>query len=84
MGKADIGRRKFEIIGEALNRLRSVDPELAGRIPNFQKIIDFRNLLIHGYDRIESDRVWPYAKNDLPKLHHSVQILLEDLGPPAE
>ena len=40
--------RKFEIIGEALNRLQKAHPKLAGRIPRLRRIIAFRNLLIHG------------------------------------
>lgn len=76
--------RKFEIIGEALNRLHGVNPELAGRIPNLRRIIDFRNLLSHGYDQVEPDRVWTYAKNNLPELHLVVQALLAELGPPGE
>ncbi|MCY4227130.1 MAG: DUF86 domain-containing protein [Gammaproteobacteria bacterium] len=76
--------RKFKIIGEALNRLRGVDPELAGRIPDLRQIIDFRNLLSHGYDQVDSVRVWSYAKNNLPELHHIVQILLKELGQPEQ
>ncbi len=41
--------RKFEIVGEALNRLQNAHPELAERIPRLRRIIDFRNPLIHGY-----------------------------------
>ena len=42
--------RKFEIIGEALNRLRRDHSEFARKIPQLRQIVDFRNLLIHGYD----------------------------------
>ena len=45
--------RKFEIIGEALNRLQQTRPDLAERIPRHRRrIIDFRNLLIHGYTSV--------------------------------
>ena len=37
--------RKFEIIGEALNRLHQTCPEIAERIPSLREIVDFRNLL---------------------------------------
>ena len=72
--------RKFEIVGEALNRLNKEYPEYAERIPDFRKIIDFRNLLIHGYDWVEPERVWKYAQNELPQLRKRVQELLTELG----
>ena len=55
--------RKFEIIGEALNILSAANPELAERVPRIAKVIDFRNLLIHGYSRVIPERVWDCAKN---------------------
>ena len=42
--------RKFEIIGEALNRIKKTSPEIMDSIRDHKKIINFRNLLIHGYD----------------------------------
>jgi len=76
--------RKFEIIGEAMNRLHRSHPALAGRIPLMRRIVDFRNLLSHGYDEVESERVWTYAESDLPQLREVVQALLAELGPPEE
>lgn len=76
--------RKFEIIGEALNRLRRSSPEVAERIPPLRQAIAFRNLLIHGYAIVIPDRVWDYAENDLPELHKIVQALLDEMGPPEK
>ncbi len=76
--------RKFEIIGEALNRLRKTHPELAERIPRLRRIIDFRNLLIHGYASVMPERVWDYAENHLPQLRRIVQALLAEFRPPNE
>ena len=45
--------RKCEIIGEALNRIRSVDQGLLAQIRDFRSIISFRNILAHGYDTVE-------------------------------
>ena len=58
--------RKFEIIGEALNRLHQSHPDIADRIPPLREVVSFRNLLIHGYAAVIPDRVWDYAENDLP------------------
>lgn len=76
--------RKFEIIGEALNRLHKAHPELASRVPRLRQIIDFRNLLIHGYASVMPIRVWDYAANHLPQLRQTVQLLLNELGTAEE
>ena len=76
--------RKFEIIGEALNRLHQSHPELAQRIPRFRRIIDFRNLLIHGYANVRPERVWDYAENHLPQLCRLVRELLAELESMSE
>jgi uncharacterized protein with HEPN domain len=41
--------REFEIIGEALHRLSRIEEDkLAGNIPEYRKIVDFRNIIAHG------------------------------------
>jgi uncharacterized protein with HEPN domain len=70
--------RQFEIIGEALVRLRGDAPEISDRIPNHRRIIAFRNILIHGYDAVDDDVVWDVVQHDLPILHELVQSLLTD------
>jgi uncharacterized protein with HEPN domain len=60
--------RKFEIIGEALNRLSRLDAELLSQIRNYRSIISFRNILAHGYDGIEDRIVWGIIETDLEQL----------------
>lgn len=69
--------RNFEIIGEALRRVAQQDPETAGRISDYQRIISFRNLLIHGYDLVDDPFVWAVIQNQLPKLRDEVDALLK-------
>jgi uncharacterized protein with HEPN domain len=74
--------RQFEIIGEALNRLLKIAPDLARKVPHLREIIGFRNVLIHGYAVIDHARVWRIAETLLPGLHETVSALLAELGPP--
>jgi uncharacterized protein with HEPN domain len=68
--------RKFEVIGEALNRINRDDPGLLSRIRHHRDIISFRNLLIHGYDAIEDRIVWGVIEEDLDNLIEDVTRLL--------
>lgn len=69
--------RKFEIIGEALNKLSRYDPALAAKIPNLPQIVAFRNQLIHGYNTINHGLVWHAVQTDLPELLSRVDELLK-------
>lgn len=61
--------REFEIIGEALVRLERLDEAtLSQRIPEYRKIIGFRNLVAHGYDTIDDAALWDLAQNHVPEL----------------
>jgi uncharacterized protein with HEPN domain len=68
--------RNFEIIGEAIKRLASLDQATAARIGDYQQIIAFRNVLIHGYDLVDHELVWSTIKNQVPKLLSDVESLL--------
>jgi uncharacterized protein with HEPN domain len=61
--------RKFEVIGEALNQLAKIAPDLAGQVPNLPLIVAFRNLLIHGYAAVDHRRVWRIILNTSPQRH---------------
>jgi uncharacterized protein with HEPN domain len=67
--------REFEVIGEALNRLRKSAPDIAGKISSTESIIAFRNRIIHGYDSVDDLIVWNTVQNDLPTLHTEVEKL---------
>jgi uncharacterized protein with HEPN domain len=61
--------REFEIIGEALSRLSRIDEDnLEHKIPEYRKIIDFRNIISHGYDVIDELALWDFVKNKVPEL----------------
>jgi uncharacterized protein with HEPN domain len=68
--------RQFEIIGEALSRLHKVDANLADSVPDFRRIVAFRNILIHGYATIRNDTVWGVVQTDLPVLSRHIKELI--------
>lgn len=68
--------RQFEIIGEALNRLRKTDPAVAHKITGAHRIIAFRNILIHGYDLVDDEIVWDVIETHLPLLRQELEALL--------
>lgn len=70
--------RQFEIIGEALNRLSKSDPDTAERVPDYRRVIAFRNILIHGYDVLDHHVVWDVVQHHLPKLTEAVHGLLDE------
>lgn len=73
--------RKFEIIGEALNKLSKSNPELASRIPDLPQIVAFRNLLIHQYAQVDHATVWSIINKALPELKVAVDRLLSQAEP---
>jgi uncharacterized protein with HEPN domain len=76
--------RQFEIVGEALSQLAKVDSALAKRISDYQKIISFRNILIHGYADVDDELVWDIVETSLPILRREIaQIIAERSDPPA-
>jgi len=72
--------RQFEIIGEAINRLIKLDSATASQIGQCRRIVDFRNILIHGYDLVDTNVAWDVVQNDLPTLLREVEALLGQRG----
>lgn len=70
--------RQLEIIGEALNQLSRVAPELAAKIPELPRIVAFRNILIHGYAMVDDALVWQVVDDRLPELARVMDELLAD------
>jgi len=68
--------REIEIIGEALNRALKQDPDL--QIENARRIVDTRNWVIHGYDKVDDVIIWGIVLNHLPKLQQEIQKYLLD------
>ncbi len=73
--------RNMEIIGEAVGRLMRDDPETAARLSEHERIVAFRNVLIHGYDLVDDGIVWDTIRTKLPLLLSEVEALLEERSP---
>ncbi len=58
--------RNLAIIGEAMNHLSKLDPDL--QVPSARAIVGMRNRLIHSYDNVDDKIVWEVVREHLPAL----------------
>lgn len=68
--------RNMEIMGEALNNVLKIDPNIA--ITSSRKIVDTRNFIIHAYDSLKPDILWGIVINHIPLLKREVETLLAE------
>jgi uncharacterized protein with HEPN domain len=67
--------RNFEIIGEAVRNLSGKTLDRTPDIP-WHRITAFRNVLIHGYFKVDLEQVWNVIENELCNLKEAVHYLL--------
>ncbi|MCZ7580720.1 MAG: DUF86 domain-containing protein [Fimbriimonadaceae bacterium] len=70
--------RQFEILGEALVRVREFERPIYERIPDAAKIIGLRNIIIHGYDSVDPAILWAIVEDRLGELRALLEALLEE------
>ena len=70
--------RLFSIVGEALREAARADSRVPSRVTAFRKIVDFRNILVHGYAAVYNESVWQRIHSDLPLLLTEVRALLAE------
>lgn len=70
--------RQFEILGEALRQLIQHDPETAEQFSERRRIIAFRNILVHAYDKVDDHVVWDVVQEHVPVLQSQVESFLKD------
>ena len=68
--------REIKIIGEATNRILKIDPEF--NLTNARQIVDTRNWVIHGYDKVDDVVVWGIITNHLPNLKKEIEEYLKE------
>ena len=66
--------RKTEIMGEAINRIRKIDPTI--EIPNARAIIATRNRIIHAYDNVQPTFLWGLVIKHIPELKKDIERII--------
>lgn len=69
--------RSIEIIGEAMNRITKIEPDIP--ITHARAIVATRNRIIHAYDAISDDIIWSIVVNHLPKLKEETTSLMSEI-----
>jgi len=68
--------RNVEIMGEAMNRILKIEKDI--KITDARRIVDARNYIVHGYDRLSPDILWSIVVNHLSILKTEVLRLLSE------
>lgn len=68
--------RELEIIGEAVNKLLKINPDI--EISYARQIVDLRNKVIHAYDNVNDIVIWSVIMNHLPRLKSEVDALMHE------
>ncbi|HKV10895.1 MAG TPA: DUF86 domain-containing protein [Thermoanaerobaculia bacterium] len=75
----DAVMRNLQIVGEAARKVSDESRAAHSGIP-WAEIIGMRNRLVHEYFRIDVEKVWETARDDIPTLVR----LIEPLVPPED
>ena len=67
--------RNLEIIGEAVNRILTKDPDFP--IENAKRIIGLRNQIIHAYDSISDENIWAIITKHIPILKDEIDSIIK-------
>lgn len=70
-------RHAVELVGEAATKVSEAGREALTDLP-WRSIVGMRNTLIHGYRRIDLERVVAVVRRDLPPLIASIERLLAE------
>ncbi len=66
--------RNIEIIGEAVNRILSTEPNIA--ISSARRIVDTRNFIVHQYEKVSDEVLWSIVIQHIPLLKVEVEALI--------
>jgi len=70
--------RELITIGEAIGAILKIDDSLETDVSDPRGIIDLRNVLVHGYRRLDPRTIWTIALTEVPVLLAEVRRLLAE------
>ena len=69
--------RQIAIIGEAMGKLDRDFIKNHPEVPS-KEAVAMRNVLVHDYDWVDTEKVWKTIKHDLPGLGETVEKILQE------
>lgn len=72
-----IVQKLIEIVGEAPRQAHLLEADVVERIPEFRRIINTRNRIVHGYDSVDFGLLWDIAQRRIPDLEQAISTVLE-------
>jgi len=74
----DAAIRRFEIIGEAVKHIPASIKKNHKEI-DWNRIAGMRNVLIHEYFGVNTNRVWKTIRDDIPDLRKKISDILKEI-----
>ncbi|MEO8111024.1 MAG: HepT-like ribonuclease domain-containing protein [Ginsengibacter sp.] len=71
---SDAVLRRLAIIGEALAKAIKINPSI--KVTYQKKIIALRHIVVHDYDKVDEQIIWPVIKIYLPLLKEEIEKLI--------
>jgi uncharacterized protein with HEPN domain len=68
--------RELITIGEAMRAVLRDLPTIEAHVTDSRGIVDLRNVLVHGYRRLDPRTIWTLAQTEVPLLEGEVRTLL--------
>ncbi|MCW5938363.1 MAG: DUF86 domain-containing protein [Fimbriimonadaceae bacterium] len=68
--------RLLTIVGESILRIRNADSAVLDRLTDAHSVIGMRNVIVHGYDALDSGRIERAISEGLPRFIEELENLL--------
>lgn len=66
----------LQVLGEAARGISDESQKIYHQIP-WNKIIGFRNILVHHYFTINAEEIWAVVEVNIPQLKRELQVILK-------